>query len=164
MKYNFGVFLGIFIALAASRFIPHPPNFTSLIALSFYVPLIFGLKYLPILILSFAITDFIIGYHNLTHFTWGSVSLIGLLSHYFSKNLLLRLSGAFLSALIFFIITNFGVWIYSGIYQLNLAGLLQCYILALPFFGYSAISTLLFSTLIEAIHTYLKNRFSLKIK
>ena len=36
--------LGIFIVLAASRFIPHPPNFTSLIALSFYVPLFLGKK------------------------------------------------------------------------------------------------------------------------
>ena len=44
--------LGIFIVLAASRFIPHPPNFTSLIALSLYVPLIFGLKFIPVLILS----------------------------------------------------------------------------------------------------------------
>ena len=45
--------LGIFLALAASRFIPHPPNFTSLLALSFYVPAILGLKFLPALIISF---------------------------------------------------------------------------------------------------------------
>ena len=38
---------GIFLALAASRFIPHPPNFTSLIALSFYIPAIFGVRYIP---------------------------------------------------------------------------------------------------------------------
>ena len=49
--------IGIFIALAASRFIPHPPNFTSLIALSFYVPAILGLAYLPFLIVSFIVTD-----------------------------------------------------------------------------------------------------------
>ena len=36
MKKN--ICLGIFLALAISRFIPHPPNFTSLIALSFYIP------------------------------------------------------------------------------------------------------------------------------
>ena len=36
------VSIGIFFALAASRFIPHPPNFTSLIALSFYVPALLG--------------------------------------------------------------------------------------------------------------------------
>ena len=48
--------IGIFIALAASRFIPHPPNFTSLIALSFYVPAILGIRYLPALLISFVLT------------------------------------------------------------------------------------------------------------
>ena len=45
--------LGIFVALAASRFIPHPPNFTSLIALSFYIPAILGTRFLPALVVSF---------------------------------------------------------------------------------------------------------------
>ena len=48
---------GIFLVLAASRFIPHPPNFTSLLALSFYVPALLGIRYLPALIISFVITD-----------------------------------------------------------------------------------------------------------
>ena len=47
------VSISIFIALAASRFIPHPPNFTSLIALSFYVPVILGTRYIPALLLCF---------------------------------------------------------------------------------------------------------------
>ena len=42
--------LGIFTALAASRFIPHPPNFTSLIALSFYIPALLGTRFIPALI------------------------------------------------------------------------------------------------------------------
>ena len=54
MKY-FTVGLGIFLALAISRFVPHPPNFTSLLALSFYVPALLGIRYLPILIFSFLI-------------------------------------------------------------------------------------------------------------
>ena len=78
--------LGIFLALAASRFIPHPPNFTSLIALSFYIPALLGRRYLLALIISFAITDFFIGFHNTTFFTWGSVVFIGILSQYFVKN------------------------------------------------------------------------------
>ena len=48
--------IGIFLVLAASRFIPHPPNFTSLIALSFYVPAFLGIRYIPALIFSFVIT------------------------------------------------------------------------------------------------------------
>ena len=72
MKY-LQVSIGIFVALAASRFVPHPPNFTSLLALGFYVPAILGIKFIPVLILSFVITDFIIGFHNTAVFTWGSV-------------------------------------------------------------------------------------------
>ena len=157
MKKSIVISLGIFLSLAASRFIPHPPNFTSLIALSFYVPVFFGLRFIPALILCFALTDFIIGYHSGTHWTWGSVLLIGLISVYFSNNFSLRISGALLGALIFFIITNFGVWT-TGYYGLNLNGLINSYFLALPFFGYSVLSTLIFAVIIETIYKiYSKN-------
>ena len=63
--------LGIFIVLAASRFIPHPPNFTSLIALSFYIPAILGIKFIPALIFSFFLTDLIIGFHSTIFFYLG---------------------------------------------------------------------------------------------
>ena len=63
MMQKLSICLGIFLALAVSRFVPHPPNFTSLIALSFYVPVIFGRQFIPAIILSFAITDLVIGYH-----------------------------------------------------------------------------------------------------
>jgi hypothetical protein len=154
--------LGIFLSLALSRFIPHPPNFTSLIALSFYVPVIFGLRYIPIVIFSFIITDLVIGYHSGTHWTWGSVLIIGLLSKYFLKNFLTRISGAFSGAIVFFIITNFGVWL-TGAYGLTIEGLINCYILAIPFFGYTAISTLLFSTAIEGYFIF-KNYFNFQNK
>ena len=143
--------LSIFIALSLSRFIPHPPNFTSLLALSFYVPVIFGLSYLPALLISFAITDFIIGYHTGTFFTWGSVFIIGLIANHFSKTFFTRLSGALVGAFIFFTITNFGVWL-SGMYGLTLSGLVTSYTLAIPFFTYSVISTILFSLIIEIIY------------
>ena len=140
--------LGIFLALAVSRFVPHPPNFTSLIALSFYVPVIFGRQFVPAIILSFAITDLVIGYHYGIFFTWGSVLLIGLISNYFRNSLIKRLSGALVGAIIFFIVTNFGVWI-SGMYEYSFNGIISCYVAAIPFFAYSAISTILFSFLIE---------------
>lgn len=147
--------LGIFLALAASRFIPHPPNFTSLLALSFYVPALLGKKYIPSLIVSFAITDIFIGFHTLTLFTWGSVFLIGIVSKYFVENFNKRIIGSFFGAVIFFIITNFGVWS-LGSYGYTLNGIAVCYTLALPFFAYNIISTLLFSIIIE---TLLKIRF-----
>jgi|TARA_E500000178_G_scaffold335999_1_gene373511 hypothetical protein len=140
--------IGIFLALSLSRFIPHPPNFTSLIALSFYVPAILGIRFIPILLISFIITDLIIGYHSGTHWTWGSVFLISLLSKYFTQAVSTRIIGSVLGALIFFIITNFGVWV-SGMYGLNIPGFVTTYILAIPFFVNSLISTLIFAILIE---------------
>ncbi len=91
MKY-LKISIGIFIALAASRFVPHPPNFTSLLALSFYVPALLGVRYLPALVLSFLITDLFIGFHAVTLFTWGSVILIGLSSRFFLLNIYTRIS------------------------------------------------------------------------
>ena len=143
--------LGIFVALAASRFIPHPPNFTSLIALSFYIPALLGLRYLPILILSFIITDLFIGFHGVTLFTWGSVVIIGLFSKYFIKSILSRVSGALIGAFVFFLITNFGVWS-LGSYGYTIEGFILCYTLAIPFFAYSLISTFIFSGIIEGIY------------
>ena len=148
------IFITIFLILVSSRFIPHPPNFTSLIALSFYIPAILGLRYMPFLVMAFVITDFFIGFHSLTFFTWGSVLVIGLLSKYFAVNYLYRISGTLLGACLFFIITNLGVWI-SGLYGYTFNGLLSCYILAIPFFGYTFISTLLYSVIIEVLNYYL---------
>jgi hypothetical protein len=148
---HLSIFFGILIVLSASRFIPHPPNFTSLLALSFYVPALLGLRYLPALLISFAITDMVIGYHTGTFFTWGSVFLIGLMANSFSKTLTSRLSGALIGAVIFFTITNFGVWA-SGMYGYTMAGLISCYTLAIPFFAYSVISTIVFSFIIEIFY------------
>tara|TARA_B100000579_G_C22375728_1_gene640399 strand:+ start:31 stop:528 length:498 start_codon:yes stop_codon:yes gene_type:complete len=160
MNY-FKVSLGIFVALAASRFIPHPPNFTSLLALSFYVPALIGIRYLPTLIISFMITDFFIGFHGTTLFTWGSVVVIGLASKHFISSIFTRMSGALLGACLFFIITNFGVWS-LGSYGYTLDGLVNCYFLAIPFFSYSLISTFIFSAFIESVlflYKLNKNRF-----
>jgi len=143
--------VGIFVALAASRFIPHPPNFTSLLALSFYVPALLGIRYLPALIISFAITDLFIGFHGITLFTWGAVIFIGFLSKHFIKNTISRISGALVGACIFFIVTNFGVWS-IGSYGYTMNGLLTCYALAVPFFAYSLISTFIFSSIIETVY------------
>ena len=145
MQY-FKISIGIFLTIAVSRLIPHPPNFTSLIAISFYIPAIFGYRYIVPIILCFAITDLIIGFHSVILFTWGSVILSGLISRYFNKSI------------IFFVISNFGVWL-GGLYGYDLSGFISCYILALPFFGYSVLSTLVFSVAIETIYKFYQKSF-----
>ena len=157
--------LGIFLALAASRFVPHPPNFTSLLALSFYVPALIGVRFIPALIIGLAITDYFLGFHNTILFTWGSILFIGLIAKYFMQSLQKRIFGALFGAVIFFIITNFGVWS-TGVYGYTGEGLLLCYTLAIPFFAYSLISTFIFSGVIETMYSVkiIKNYLKLNIK
>ena len=152
MKY-FKITCGIFLALAASRFIPHPPNFTSLLALSFYIPAILGRKFIPALLIGFIITDFFIGLHGTTAFTWGSIVLIGLISNSLKSNINYRILGSLLGACLFFIITNFGVWS-LGSYGYTFQGLMLCYTLAIPFFGNTLIGTLVFASLIEIVYKF----------
>ena len=146
---------GIFIVLAASRFIPHPPNFTSLIALSFYVPLFLGKRFIPALLICFIITDIFIGFHTIVVFTWGSIIIISLTSYLFQKNIYMRIIGAICGSLVFYIISNFGVWS-LGSYGYSFDGLLICYIAAIPFYSNTLISTILYSVLIEAVNTVYK--------
>ena len=161
--YNVKVFVGIFLALAASRFIPHPPNFTSLLALSFYIPALLGIRFIPALLVSFIFTDLVIGFHGVTLFTWGSVIVIGLGSKFFLKNIYSRVAGSLLGACTFFIVTNFGVWS-LGSYGYTLEGLMMSYTLAIPFFTYSIISTFIFSGIIEGIYKLTSGNFILSIK
>jgi len=148
---------GVFFALAASRLAPHPPNFTSLLALSFYVPALLGIRYLPALVASFFITDLIIGFHSVTFFTWGSIIFIGFGAKFFASTISTRISGSLLGACIFFIITNFGVWS-IGSYGYTINGLIMCYTLAIPFFTYTLVSTFIFSSIIEGIYRLYKKK------
>jgi len=129
------------------RFLPHPPNFTPVLAMAFYLPILFGLWSIPFIILAFGITDYFIGFHSLLFWTWGSLALISLISK-FSKNISSRLFLCFIGTIIFFIISNFGVWL-SGFYGYTLESLFLCYTLAIPFYTNTIISTLLFATLFE---------------
>ena len=159
----FKVTICTLLAFSASRLIPHPPNFTSVIALSFYIPAAFGLRFIPIVIISLLFTDLIIGLHSTLLFTHGSVVLIGLISRYFNKSLLFRIFGTLTGAVIFYLVTNFGVWI-NGSYSYDLNGLGTCYALALPFFGNTILSSLIYSSIIETIYKFYNIDFKITKK
>ena len=145
---NILLFLSCVGIVLIFRIIPHPPNFTPVIALSLYLPIIFGLWSLPFCILGFAITDYFVGFHSLLIWTWGSLVLVGLISK-FAKNIINRLTLAFLGSLIFFALSNLGVWLAGSYYEPNIEGLITCYIMAIPFFTNTLISTMIFSIFIE---------------
>ena len=133
---------------ALSRIIPHPPNFTPLISGVIFLPYLFEDKKLVMLlpVVTMFVADIFLGFHGLMIWTYGAFLLIGLLSFkYFKFNLTSILILSILSPSVFFLITNFGVWLGSEFYSQALEGLVASYIMGLPFYANSLTSTVLFS-------------------
>jgi hypothetical protein len=145
---NFIVFISCVGIVLLFRIIPHPPNFTPVIALSLYLPFIFGIWSIPFCILGFAITDYFIGFHSLMFWTWGALAFTGYTSKFCNK-IYSRIVLSFIGAITFFVISNFGVWISGTLYEISVQGLLNCYIMAIPFFTNTLLSTIFFAVIFE---------------
>ena len=147
--------ISLILILVLARLIPHPPNFTPIIAVAIMSGYFFKNIYLSFatLLISMLLADAFIGFYDNILFVYLSLFLIVLLFYKISekinfKNLFIY---SFIGSIIFFIISNFGVWALGspGIldipYERNLNGLVECYVLAIPFFPNTFLSTLIFS-------------------
>ena len=154
--------ISLIVILALSRLIPHPLNFTPVIAVAIMSGYFFRNIYLSfsILIVAMLIADIFLGFYENMIFVYLSLILISFLFYKISKkinfkNLFLY---SFLGSVIFFVVSNFGVWALgspslSNIpYERNLSGLIECYVMAIPFFHNTFLSTLVFSY--SAIYIY----------
>jgi hypothetical protein len=142
----------LLIALGvASRLVPHPANFASIAAIAMFAGAILPRRLAIIVPLAaMVLSDAVIGFHSVILFTWGSFLLIALLSSsYFKKVSVAGVVGASLGAsILFFVVTNFGVWLEGRMYDMSLTGLIQCYYNALPFFRNTMLGDLAFSGLL----------------
>ena len=147
--------IGLILILALSRLIPHPWNFTPIIAVAMMSGYLFKNIYLSfsILLISMLIADIFIGFYENIIFVYISLLLISFIFYKIGNKINLKnlFVYSFAGSLIFFIVSNFGVWalgspgVYDIAYEKSLSGLIQCYILAIPFFGNTFLSTLIFS-------------------
>ena len=137
----------LFIILAAViRLIPHPPNFAPITAMALFGGLNFQNKKLAyaIPILAMIVSDLFLGFYSISIFVYLSFIAITYIGTTIKS---INVSNIFLSSLLFFIITNLGVWILG--YPMTIEGLLTCFTLALPFFGYALAGDLFFSLLFK---------------
>ena len=154
--------IGLILILAIARLIPHPPNFTPIIAAAIMSGVFFKNIYLSlgILLISMLLADAFIGFYSNILFVYSSLFLITFIFYKISKKINFKnlLIYSFGSSIIFFIISNFGVWVLGNPavndipYEKTLEGLIQCYILAIPFFPNTLLSTVIFAY--PAIYIY----------
>ena len=135
-----------------SRLIPHPPNFTPLLAIALYSGVCFKNKFLFIIpLLSMVISDFFIGYHNTIFWVYLSLLIIFYIGYllfkkYTFRNLILL---SFVSSIMFFILSNLGVWIIG--YPKSFEGFIACYVAAIPFFHNTLISTFAYLVVLKLL-------------
>jgi len=158
---NFILPVAIILSLSLTRLIPHPWNFTPILAVGIFSGFYFKQFYLSlfIVILSMFIGDIFLGFHSTMFFTYISLAAaVGL--GIFIKNL--KISSIFFSSLAgsicFFIVTNFGAWLTLEMYEKTFNGLISAYILAIPFFHNTIISTFLYLLAIKIIYDFFFNK------
>ncbi|MDP3143603.1 MAG: hypothetical protein Q8N14_06715 [Candidatus Omnitrophota bacterium] len=118
------------------RLVPHLPNVVPVVAIALFAGVYLNKRYAPWLALALMmISDVMLGLHNVALFTYGSVVAIAFLGIWLrNRKTISRVIGTSLaSSLLFFVVTNFGVWL-MGWYPRTLEGLINCYTLAIPFF------------------------------
>lgn len=144
---GFVVITAIVLALALSRLMPHPFNFSPVAALALFggaryrnrfaaylIPL--TAVWLSDLLLNFAFYGRFVPLYDGALVTYAAFAMIVLLGSvalrkFSAKRILLTTLS---SSVLFFVVSNFGVWAFSGMYPLNVAGIGACYIAAIPFF------------------------------
>lgn len=140
--------IGLFFISTLLRLIPHPPNITPIGGISILsgVYLRGYLRYL-LPIIPMILSDFLLGFSSITLWVYLSFMTITLFTSLTKKTGVLTIG---VSSLIFFGLSNWGVWSLGG-YGYTLEGLLLCYTLALPFLVNTLVGDLVYTKLLEGI-------------
>lgn len=153
MKNQTYILLAVIAALALFRALQWIPNVSPVAAMALFAGATFHDRKLAFVIplAAMLLSDLYLGLHDTMLYVYGAFTLtivlgFALKSHVFKA--LPVLAAAVGSSLLFFLITNFGVWLQGPLYSHDLAGLIECYVAAIPFYRNSLMGDLLFSALL----------------
>lgn len=146
-RIRFLVLVSMILAAAVSRLIPHPPNFSPIAAMALFGGACFANKRMAFLVplAAMFLSDFAIGLlrgdpsfgmHALIPVVYGSFALIVCLGLWLRgrRKAVPIAVAALASSVLFFVLTNFGVWALGSWYAKSWDGLVACYVAAIPFF------------------------------
>jgi hypothetical protein len=143
------VVMWLLIVGIVARLIPHPWNATPVMAIALFGGTWLAKRWAVLLPLGIvALSDVILGWHNTIPFTWGAFALTGLLAWWIrlAPSAWRIVTASLAGSSLFFIVTNFGVWVVGGLYPRTAEGLALCYVAALPFFRNQLSGDLFYTT------------------
>lgn len=145
---NVGIAASLVVLAASLRLMPHPDNFAPIAAVAVFGGALLPRKFAVWVPLSAVIlTDIIIGFHDVMPVTWGTYAFIAYASSRWLRQPSVRRGVGFaaLGSILFFLTSNFAVWVVSGMYAHTLAGLADCFWMAVPFFRNTLASDVLYT-------------------
>lgn len=149
MKPRVMLLVSLVLGAAALRVVPHPANFTPIGALALFAGAQFGDKRSAFIVplAAMFLSDLMIGLHAQMPVVYGAFAVIVCLGFLLrDKRTILRVTSASLAAaMFFFVVSNFAVWAFDGLYPLTIQGLVTCYVAAIPFFQNWLAGTLFYS-------------------
>lgn len=153
---------GLILAVAATRLLPHPPNFTPVMSVALFGTAVFANRFagIGVAIAAMAISNLILGSHATWAYVYGAMILTGILGLLLrEKRSPLRIAAVSLAgSFLFFLISNFGVWVTQDLYPKTGAGLVACYTMALPFLKNTLAGDFLFTGVLFTLHYFLTRR------
>ena len=158
--------LALIFIMVFSRLIPHPPNFTPIIAIGIMSGYYFkDLNHsILILLVTMLLSDLFIGFYLNMFFVYLSLIIITIFSFKLTRNINIKnlFIFGFLGSFLFYVVSNFGVWFFGSLYTKNITGLIECYVMGIPFFKNTLISTLIYSyvgfSLVNFLRVFIPNK------
>ena len=154
---------GMILAAAASRLIPHPPNFTPIAVIALFGGAQFSSKRSAFLVplAGLLLSDLVFGFYTITPVVYGSFALTVCLGFWVRQRRSVQriVFAAVASAVLFFVLTNFGVWAIDNLYPKTTSGLVDCYVAAIPFFQNMLLANVLYSALLFGGFALAEHRF-----
>jgi len=149
MNLRFGAIMTLILSAVAIRLaMSGIPNVSPITALALFSGAYLADRKLAMLVpvVAMLLGDLVLGLHNIMFFTYGAFILIALVGIFISSRLCghIVIAASLGSSVLFFLVTNFGVWMVSGFYPMTLDGLLTCYTAAIPFFQMTLMGDLFF--------------------
>lgn len=157
----------IIVIAVVLRLVPHPANFAPIAAMALFGGVYLNKKYALIVpMLAMFVSDLFLGFHNTMVFVYVSFLLTGaiglwLRKHKNTQNIIIS---SFASSIIFFLITNFGVWLAGNLYPMTITGLVECYILAIPFFRNTILGDLVYTGVFFGGYELILRTLNLKLQ
>lgn len=158
-RLNFWVTIVIIVACVLMRFIPHLANYSPVLGMLLFSGYVFADKKYALILPLFALflSDLVFGlYDGISLVYLGYLFIVALGLFIKSRKPIVLAMNALAASAVFFISSNLGVWLFTSLYPKTWPGLVDCFVMALPFFRGTLVSTFISTAVLFGAYSLIR--------